>query len=275
MPNEYESEIRDLRNGDWYWVNKAVIQKYRPLVGSAGIAVYSFLASLVDKNQECFPSQKYIAQCLGYSRTTISRALRLLEARGLIKIEKRGRYHCIYHLLKIRCKPDETQMSNGCNSDVSPVQHNNNNKITININNIVNEDKNFLISKAPKGFSPKTREELLALDIARELNNLKSLPVYLSYAKKYPEPFLRKLLGEVKEIPMRKIRKGRAALFNYMVKKYGQKAFKNHRDSPWDKIFRDSRLSRTGTYGLESESPQRKVVKGEDEKGNRNYFRAY
>jgi len=75
MSNGYKSEIRDLRNGDWYWVNKAVIQQYTPKVGSIGIAVYSFLTSLVDRGQRCFPSQKYIAECLGYSRATISRTI--------------------------------------------------------------------------------------------------------------------------------------------------------------------------------------------------------
>jgi hypothetical protein len=70
----------------------------------------------------------------------------------------------------------------------------------------------------------------LALDIARELNDLKSLPLYLSYAKKYPETLLRKYLGEVKEIPIKKIKKGRAALFNYLIKKYAQETSKNHRD---------------------------------------------
>jgi predicted transcriptional regulator len=228
MPNENKSEIRALRNGNWYWIHKAVIQKYAPKVGSTGIAVYSFLASLADKNQSCFPSQKYIAQHLGYSRATISRVLKLLEKNGLIKREKRSRYHCIYHLLKVRCKSDETQMSNRRNSDVAQV-NTNNNKLTININNIVNEDKNFLNSKTCRGFKPKTREELLALDVARELNDIKSLPVYFSYAKKYPESLLRKLLAEVKEMKPEKIRKGRAALFNYLIKKYAKSTSNNNR----------------------------------------------
>jgi len=231
MPNNYKSEVRDLRNGDWYWVQKAVIQKYRPVVGSTGIAVYNFLASLADKSQTCFPSQKYIAERLGCSRATISRALKRLDAAGLIRIDKRSRYHCIYSLMKVksRCNIHETQMSHLCNSDVAKM-NTNNNKLTKNINNIVYEDKKILNSKATKRFKPGTREELLALDIARELNDLKSFPVYLSYTKKYPESLLRKLLGEAKEIPIKKIKKGRAALFNYLIKKYASKTSKNHRD---------------------------------------------
>jgi biotin operon repressor len=223
MPNEYKSELRDLRNGGWYWTHKAVIQQYTPKIGSTGIAVYSFLASLVDSSQSCFPSQKYIARRLGYSRATISRTLKLLERNGLIKIVRRNRYHCIYHLLKVRCKAGETQMSNRRNSDVKQT-NTNNNKLTRNINNIDNENKNFSNSNPLKGFKPKSREELLALDLARGLNDPKGLPLYLSYTQKYPEPLLRKFLAEVKEIPLPKIRKGRAALFNYLIKKYAQGA---------------------------------------------------
>jgi len=208
-------EIRDLRNGDWYWIHKAVIQEYAQKVGAVGIVVYSFLASLVDNNQSCFPSQKYIAHRLGYSRATINRALRRLENIGLIRIEKRSRYHCSYFLLKVRCNSDETQMSNLCNSDVHQ-SYTNDNKLTRNINNNDTVDKNF------EGFKPETREDLLALDIANALNDQRSLPLYLSYAKRHPEPLLRRLLGEVEEIPPEKIKKSKAALFNHLIKRYAQ-----------------------------------------------------
>jgi biotin operon repressor len=230
MQNGAKNEIRDLRNGDWYWIHKKVIQEYASLIGLTGIAVYNFLASLADKVQSCFPSQKYIAERLGFSRATISRALKRLEAASLIRIDRRSRYHCVYSLLKVkpRCSASGTQMSHGCNSDVSPV-HTNNNKITRNINKNVNGDKKISNPKYLERFKPKTREELLALDIAGELKDLKSFPFYLSLARHYPESLLRKLLGEVKEIPVTKIRKGRAALFNYLIKKYAQNTSDNNR----------------------------------------------
>ena len=80
MPNEQRFEVRDLRNGDWYWIHKAVIHEYTHKVGATGIIVYSFLASLADSSQSCFPSQRYIADRLGYSRATINRALDVDEA---------------------------------------------------------------------------------------------------------------------------------------------------------------------------------------------------
>lgn len=80
-----------------------------------------------------------------------------------------------------------------------------------------------------KKFRPETREEILGIDLAIGLNDQKNLPLYLSYAKKYPEHFLRRIMGTVREIPDDKIRKSRGALFSYIVKKNAQKNTENHR----------------------------------------------
>jgi hypothetical protein len=58
------THIRSLTEGSWYWVNKIIVQEYIPKIGSRGLAVYSFLASLADTSQRCFPSQRYIAKRL-------------------------------------------------------------------------------------------------------------------------------------------------------------------------------------------------------------------
>jgi biotin operon repressor len=227
MSNQEKIEIRDLRNGDWYWVHKTVIREFAPKVGAIAIAVYDFLASLVNSHQECFPSQKYIATALGYSRATINKKIKLLEKTGLIRAERRSRYHCVYHLLKVGSKARETQMSTGGNSGVKQ-GNTNNNKLTRNINNI--DRKNFFNSdlESFKKFKPESREEVLALDLARALKDQKGLPLYLSYSKRYPESLLRRVLGEVKEVPEEKIKKSRGALFNHLIQKYAQKTSKNH-----------------------------------------------
>lgn len=112
-------EVRDLRNGNWYWIHRAVIKEYTPKIGATGIAVYNFLASCADTQQSCFPSQKYIGENLGYSRATVNKAIQVLEENKLIRIEKRSRYHCVYHLLKVRGKGGKTQMPSKGNSDVN------------------------------------------------------------------------------------------------------------------------------------------------------------
>jgi len=222
MPKGQGIEIRDLRNGEWYWIHKAVIQDYIHKVGTTGVIVYSFLSSLADSQQSCYPSQKYIAEKLGYSRATVNKAIKRLRESKLIIVERRSRYHCIYSLLKVRCKPRETQMSTVGNSDVKHFDTNNN-KRTRNINNIDMKDISNTKRNNPKTFQPRTREELLALDLAEALNDRKSLPLYLSYAKRYPEQLLRRALGEVKEVPPEKIKKSPGALFSYLIKKYAQR----------------------------------------------------
>jgi hypothetical protein len=73
-----------------------------------------------------------------------------------------------------------------------------------------------------KDFKPKTREELLALDLAHAFNDLENLALYISYCNKYPEHLIRKTIAIVNEIPAHKIRKSRGALFNYLIQKYGK-----------------------------------------------------
>jgi hypothetical protein len=130
--------------------------------------------------------------------------------------------------VKSRCITRATQMSHGCNSDVSPV-NTNNNKITRIINKNVNGDKEISEPKFHKKMKPQTKEELLALDIAKGLNDFESYRFYLSLARRYPASLLRKLLGEVKETPQNKIKKSRAALFNHLIKHYASENHKNHR----------------------------------------------
>lgn len=78
-------------------------------------------------------------------------------------------------------------------------------------------DRTF-ISENGNDLSPK--EALLADDLATALEDQRALPFYRSVAKRLPERVLRRLLGEVKEIPERKITKTRGALFNFLVRQY-------------------------------------------------------
>lgn len=227
MSNEQSFEVRDLRNGDWYWIHKAVIQEYTKSIGAIGIAVYNLLASMTNSDQDCYPSQSYIARSLGYSRSYINETIKLLEKHNLIRVEKKGRYHRIYHLLKVRRQLGRTQVSPIPNSGVVYTDTNKN-KRTRNINNI--DNKNIMNRNSITGFRPSSREELLALDLANTLGDHKGLPLYLSYAKRFPESLLRKKLGEVKEIPQEKIRKSRAALFNHLIQKHAKRAAENNRD---------------------------------------------
>lgn len=71
-------------------------------------------------------------------------------------------------------------------------------------------------------FKPKNEKETLALDLASKLSDLANLPLYISYAYRFPEGILRKALGDVMEVPIGKIKKTRGALFNHLVQKYAR-----------------------------------------------------
>lgn len=179
------------------------------------------------KSQSCFPSQKTMADLIGLSRRTVSRKIRLLKDKGLIAIERingRHKYFLLY--------PKETKVHRGSDKkDISvktPGNTNKNNRTRI--NNNVNEDRKTFNIKSFKEFNPKTRKELLASDLAKGLNDSKSLPFYLSVVRQYPESLLRKLLGDVREIPSEKIKKNRAALFNYLLQQHAKENAKNNRD---------------------------------------------
>ena len=227
MKNDSKNEIRSIKRGKWYWIDKCILKNYASELKSSGLAVYNVLAYYANsKSQSCFPSQKTMADLIGLNRRTVSRKVRLLKDKGLIAVvRKRGRFK--YFLLYLK----ESKVHRGCDKkDISDKTLGNTNKNNITrINNNVNEDRKTFNMKSSKEFKPKTRKELLASDLARGLNDSKSLPFYLSVVRQYPEPLLMKLLGEVREIPSEKIKKSRAALFNYLLKQYAKGNSKNNR----------------------------------------------
>ena len=58
-------EVRDMRNGDWYWVSRLVYEEYTPKIGVIGLALYSAYASYARDKGSAFPSQGRIAKILG------------------------------------------------------------------------------------------------------------------------------------------------------------------------------------------------------------------
>jgi len=213
-------EARSLAHGDWYWIPRAVMKGHASEIGARALAVYNLLAAMADSRQSCYPSQKYMAERLGCSRSTVNKAVKTLAASGLIGIEKRSRYHLVYTLLQVGCRAGKTQMSKGGNRAVAPADTNDNKGI-IN-NNDIDMNKNEPADRPSiPNFTPKTKEELLALDLARGLDDLKALPLYLAYARKYSEGALRRALSEARAVPAAQIKKSRGALFNHLIQKYG------------------------------------------------------
>jgi hypothetical protein len=88
------------------------------------------------------------------------------------------------------------------------------------INNIDRTDNDNADTRKEDDSVFLTKEELLAVDLAEGLDDRANLRFYLSVCRKYPESFLRRIYSEVKEVPLKKIKKSKGALFNYLVQKY-------------------------------------------------------
>ena len=93
-------KVRDLRNGDWYWVNKALLEEYGERLKPIGIAIYNCLAAHANQEGFCFPSHKHIAKRIGASISSVQRGIRQLIKLNLIR-KGRQRYHNLYYLLKL------------------------------------------------------------------------------------------------------------------------------------------------------------------------------
>jgi len=145
-----ESEKRELRNGSWYWISRAVLNQYGRILKGSGLAVYNVLASFANSNtQSCFPTQKSIAGHLGLSIRTVNRKIRLLKDLRLIKVKKnRGR--CFYLLLKVDTPKGKRLYDNRDIRDRTPGKSNNNKLIKIN-----NKNKN--VNENYDNFKPLSR----------------------------------------------------------------------------------------------------------------------
>jgi DNA replication protein DnaD len=93
-------KVRDVRNGDWYWVSKVLLDEYGDRLKPIGIAIYNCLAAHANQEGFCFPSHKHIAAKIGASISSVQRGIRDLIKLEIIR-KSRQRYHNVYYLLKL------------------------------------------------------------------------------------------------------------------------------------------------------------------------------
>jgi DNA replication protein DnaD len=93
-------KVRDLRNGDWYWVSKVLLDEYGDKLKPIGIAIYNCLAAHANQEGFCFPSHQHIATKIGASISSVQRGIRDLINLNIIR-KSRRRYHNVYYLLKV------------------------------------------------------------------------------------------------------------------------------------------------------------------------------
>ena len=83
------AEFRSIEDGEWYWIPRRVFEDYTSKIGVIGLALYNAYSSYARNKGVAFPSLRTLAEKLGISTKTIIKYNKILEANGLIKIERR------------------------------------------------------------------------------------------------------------------------------------------------------------------------------------------
>ena len=81
-------KIRDKRNKGWFWLDNEYLNGYAKYFGANGTAIYISLCRHSNSEQQCFPSQRLIAEELGIVERTVRKYIRLFEIYNLIEINK-------------------------------------------------------------------------------------------------------------------------------------------------------------------------------------------
>ena len=96
---QQKPQVRDMRNGDWLWINKLVLD--HPYLTSSSKVVYSALAYFSNETQKVYPSFETIAELTHLKRITVIKAIRQLEEYHFIEIIKNPGKVNRYILLKL------------------------------------------------------------------------------------------------------------------------------------------------------------------------------
>ena len=98
--------VRDRRRRGWFHVDNDVIDRFAPIVGSSGLAVYMALCRRGNATSSCRVGLKRLAQDAGMGRSAVKLAIRKVESAGLIEIRERfengGQLVHEYVLLDVR-----------------------------------------------------------------------------------------------------------------------------------------------------------------------------
>lgn len=102
MPYNWDApfEIRDIRNGEWYWVQKGVLASKE--INASDKLVYSALAYFAhNKTQICHPSYDTISDLVDLHRNTVIKSVKALIKHKFISSKKREGKVNFYELLKL------------------------------------------------------------------------------------------------------------------------------------------------------------------------------
>lgn len=180
-------EIRDARNGSWFWIHTHVWRDKR--LSMLDKMVYGTIASYVNNGQSAFPSTAKISVDCERSKRHIYRSLKNLEKHKYLSIERISGKPNIYTLLKTipvtpMSLPSDTHVTTTSDT-TAPLTISN---ITISNNYIP------LSKKAGSVGCPLGKEKhFLCIDFLNRLAKMKNLPTtWINFSKQVS--FLHKLL---------------------------------------------------------------------------------
>ncbi len=109
------SRSEDLRKGNWFWINHAILDEYGPELGAYGIAIYCCLCRRANQEDFTWVGQKHIATEISCSRAQVQKELAKLERLGLITIEHQSNEHGkTTNIYKVQPVPPRLPGRHGC-----------------------------------------------------------------------------------------------------------------------------------------------------------------
>lgn len=162
------TEIRDFRNGSWFWIQTHVWRDKR-LTKSDKI-VYATLASYANGNQTMFPSIVSIAEDADLSERQTYSSIKNLEKNKYIDIERRGGKVNVYTLLKTYPAPANKRREHPTPEMVAPLQSNH---VTPAKNGVGTPAKNGVLTISNITISNNNRERTLSSRRFSKIHSLK------------------------------------------------------------------------------------------------------
>jgi hypothetical protein len=192
---------------DWIVLPRKLLTEYGKILGAQVIAVYAWLVARADEDYSVTIAYGYL-QDLWLTPYKLRKAVSKLETFGLIKRASKSSNRT-YHLLWI--PGDSWKKFEDAHPPYSIVRS----KFIIKSFDRW-ESENFP-SPYPITHMDYHDQVTLAHEIADTLNDKDAFPLYLSYARRYSEKYLRKMLSKAMSIPDKKIKRTRGALFTFLV----------------------------------------------------------
>ena len=97
---EEQFTVRDLRNGDWFWINKIILE--HQVLSSSEKIIYACLAYFANSSsQKCYPSIPTLSEFSGLHEDTVRKSIKELEKYKFISVKREYGKNNIYSLLKL------------------------------------------------------------------------------------------------------------------------------------------------------------------------------